>query len=85
MKRTLAILGVLLPLALPMGCQGSGSATGESVRQFRAWSWSQSKPLGDWTTDEELAKKQVAEYKRLYPHYNASVKVFTGPLQKPSK
>ena len=79
MQRNLRILGVLALVA----CQGGGPTTGEQVRQFRAWCWSRSKPLGDWTTDEALAKKQQAEHNRLYPHHSTSVKVWTGPLQKP--
>ena len=80
MRRFVAILAVAFLLA----CQSS-SSSGEGVKQYRAWCWSRSRPLGDWTTDRAEAQKQVDEHIRMIPHHRAAVKVFTGPLQPSAK
>ena len=67
--------GYPILLAL-IACQ-SGAAPG--VEQFRAWCWSKSRPLGDWTTDRAKATGRRIDL-RLYPHHRADVKVWTGPL-----
>ena len=73
-------LAAILSLSLILACQGSGEKPGD-VKQFRAWCWSESKPLGDWTTDRAEAQAQVDKHLRQIPHHRADVKVWTGSLR----
>ncbi|MHC4849702.1 MAG: hypothetical protein ACYTEG_14775 [Planctomycetota bacterium] len=80
MRRFTATLAIFLLLA----CQGSGETEG-GVKQYRAWCWSESKPLGDWSTDKDAAQAQVDAHVKMIPHHRAAVKVWTGPLQSAAK
>jgi hypothetical protein len=66
----LALAGLLL------ACQSDSKS--DYPMQYRAWCWSESKPLGDWTLDEAEAKKQVEEHRRLWPHHRPDVKRWRG-------
>lgn len=70
---------VVLLLFVALACRGPG-AREPGVEQYRAWCWSRSRPLGDWTTDRAAAQAQLDEHLRRYPHHRATVKVWTGPL-----
>lgn len=67
-------------VGLLLACQGSGSKA-DGVKQYRAWCWSESKPLGDWTTDRATAQAQLDKHLRQIPHHRADIKVWTGSLQ----
>lgn len=70
----------LFTIALLTACQTSDESE-PGVKQYRAWCWSESKPLGDWTTDKAAAQAQVDAHTKMIPHHRAAVKVWTGPLQ----
>ena len=78
MRRIVASVSVALLLA----CQGSGENQ-DGVKQFRAWCWSESRPLGDWTTDRPVAQAELDKHIRQIPHHRANIKIWTGPLQTP--
>lgn len=77
-------IAALLVVSMLLACQGSGASEG-SVKQYRAWCWSESKPLGNWTTDKAAAQTQVDAHTKMIPHHRAAVKVWTGPLQSSVK
>ena len=77
MRRMAAFLFAGLLLA----CQ-SASNHPDAVKQYRAWCWFESKPLGSWVLDRAVAEAQVKKHKRHWPHHSATVKVWTGPTEK---
>jgi len=72
MRRAIALLCISLLLA----CQ-SGSKS-DHPAQYRAWCWSKSRPLGDWTFDRAVAEEQMRKHDKMFPHHNASIKVWRG-------
>jgi hypothetical protein len=81
MRRIAAVAALAALLAL-LACRGGGEP---GVKQYRAWCWTKSRPLGEWTTDRATAQAEVDAHVRQYPHHSATVKVFTGPLQESAR
>ena len=73
MKRMAAILSIVALVA----CASSGDPE-KAVKQYRAWCFSKSRPLSDWMLTREPAEALVKEHLKLWPHHQASVKVWTG-------
>ena len=70
---TLSLVGLLL------ACQSAEKQEGPA--QYRAWCWSESKPLGDWTFDRAAAEEQLKKHERIYPHHRANIKVWRGKVE----
>jgi len=73
-------MAATLCVGLLLACQGASKSDGPA--QYRAWCWSRSKPLGDWTLDRAQAETELKKHDKIFPHHNATIKVFHGPVEK---
>ena len=58
-------------------CKSSGDPS-KAVKQYRAWCFRESKPLGPWYLDRAKAQAEIDAHRKIWPSHNASVKVWTG-------
>ena len=76
--KTVAGIGV----ALLVGC-GSPEKKAEAdagPKRYRAWCNTESRPLGEATTDHAVAKKQRADHEKRYPFHQCVI--WATPLRK---
>ena len=74
MRRTALILAIG---CLVFACKSSGDPA-KAVKQYRAWCFSKSRPLGDWHLDRAAAEYDLEKHKGIWPHHRASIKIWTG-------
>jgi len=76
MRRVATTLG----LGLLLACQSASES--DYPEQYRAWCWSESKPLGDWRFARSVPEEQKKRHDRMFPHHNVTVKVWRGDPAK---
>ena len=74
--RSRLLLGVVVCSAL-LACKAPGDPA-KAVKQYRAWCFSESKPLGDWHLDRAAAEVDLKKHLGMRAHHSASIKIWTG-------
>ena len=71
------IATILVILSCLLACKGTGDPE-NAVKQYRAWCFAESKPLGDWHLDRAAAEADLKKHKKIWAHHSASIKIWTG-------